>query len=166
MIKKKSCILLLFLATIFMIGCKGGNVTAQLEQIDSLLVHDKVDSALNQLVNIPMKAIHNQEDSAFYFLLLTEAKYRKFGPNAPDSLFINYCIKYYKNSTDNEKLARAYYYKGIIGYKEGQNRKETIYLLKQAEDKANNTRNLLLKHKIYETRNISTVIIQRQCLAI
>ena len=57
----------------------------------------------------------------------------------------------YKNSTDNEKLARAYYYKGIIGYKEGQNRKETIYLLKQAEDKANNTRNLLLKHKIYET---------------
>ena len=113
MIKKKSCILLLFLATIFMIGCKGGNVTAQLEQIDSLLVHDKVDSALNQLVNIPMKAIHNQEDSAFYFLLLTEAKYRKFGPNAPDSLFINYCTKYYQNSTDNEKLARAYYYKSV-----------------------------------------------------
>jgi len=150
--KKKSCIqFLLLLATIIVMGCKGGSVTAQLEQIDSLLVHDKVDSALNQLVNIPMKAIHNQEDSAFYFLLLTEAKYRKFGPNAPDSLFINYCTKYYKNSTDNEKLARAYYYKGIIGYKEGLNRKETIYLLKQAEDKANNTNNLLLKHKIYET---------------
>ncbi len=79
--KKKSHILfLLLLATIFMMGCKGESMTEQLEQIDSLLVHDKVDSALITLENIPMEAIHNKKDSAYYYLLMTEVKYRKWIP--------------------------------------------------------------------------------------
>lgn len=149
MIKKKSCILfLLFLATIFMMGCKGGNVTAQLEQIDSLLVHDKVDSALIMLENIPMEAIQNKKDSAYYYLLMTEAKYRKWIPVESDSA-INFCINYYEDYSDNEKLARSYYYKGVA-FLSSHNTPQTIILLKQAEEKANKTNNNLVKHKICE----------------
>ena len=144
-----NCFMLLSVIAM-LVGCKEGKMSEQLTQIDTLLVCDKVDSALNQLTNIPLKVIHNRADSAYYFLLLTEAKYRTSGSNPSDSVYYNYCVEFYKNSLDNEKQARAYYYKGVMGYNNGLNRKETILLLKQAEEKAKNTNNLLLKHKIYE----------------
>ena len=147
--KKKRCILsLLLLATVFMMGCKGGGVTGQLEQIDTLLVHDKVDSALFILENIPMETIHNKTDSAYYYLLMTEVKYRKWIPIESDSA-INFCINYYEDYTDNEKLARSYYYKGVA-FLSFHNTPQTIILLKQAEEKANKTNNNLVKHKIVE----------------
>jgi len=144
-----NCFMLLSIIAM-LVGCKEGKMSEQLAQIDTLLVCDKVDSALNQLTNIPLKVIHNRADSAYYFLLLTEAKYRTSGSNPSDSVYYNYCVEFYKNSLDNEKQARAYYYKGVMGYNNSLNRKETILLLKQAEEKAKNTNNLLLKHKIYE----------------
>lgn len=147
---KKNILVLLAVTAILTIGCDEGKMSERLAQIDTLLVHDKVDTALNQLNNISLKAIHNQTDSAYYFLLLTEAKCRTSGPNPSDSAINNYCVEFYKNSSDNEKQARAYYYKGVMGYKGGQNRRETILLIKKAEEKAKNTKNLLLKHKIYE----------------
>ena len=147
--KKKSYILfLLLLATIFMMGCKGESMTEQLEQIDSLLVHDKVDSALITLENIPMEAIHNKKDSAYYYLLMTEVKYRKWIPIESDSA-INYCLNYYENSSDKEKLARSYYYKGVA-FLSSHNTPQTIMLLKQAEEQANKTNNNIVKHKICE----------------
>ena len=150
MIKKKSCILFfLLLATIFMIGCKSGNVTALLEQIDSLLVHDKVDSAQIMLGNIPMETIHYKKDSAYYYLLLTETEYRKWIPTKSDSA-INFCITHYEKNPDNEKLARAYYYKGVT-FSPHIGIPQTIILLKRAEEYANKTDNRLVKHKIYET---------------
>lgn len=148
---KKTVLVLLAIITILNIGCNDGEMSERLAQIDTLLTHDKVDSALHQLTDIPLKTIHNQADSAYYLLLLTEAKYRTSGPNPSDSTSINYCVEYYKNGSDDEKIARSYYYKGVTGYQEAQNRKETILLIKQAEEKAEKTRNLLLKHKIYET---------------
>lgn len=148
---KKAILALLVITSILLVGCNEGKVFERLAQIDTLLVHDKVDSALHQLTNIPLKTIHNHADSAYYFLLLTEANYRALGPNYSNRTAINFCVDYYKNSPDNEKQARAYYYKGVTGYPKAQNRKETILLIKQAEEKAEKTKNLLLRHKIYET---------------
>lgn len=150
---KKTVLVLLAIITILSIGCNEGETSERLAQIDTLLVHDKVDSALNQLTNIPLKTIHSQADSAYYFLLLTEAKYRTSGPNPSDSTSINYCVEYYKNDSDNEKQARAYYYKGVTGYS-SKSRQNSIFFLKQAESAANETDNLILKHKIYESLSL------------
>ena len=139
----------MILASIILMGCKGGNVTAQLEQIDSLLVHDKVDSAQIMLGNIPMETIHYKKDSAYYYLLLTETEYRKWIPTKSDSA-INFCITHYEKNPDNEKLARAYYYKGVT-FSPHIGIPQTIILLKRAEEYANKTDNRLVKHKIYET---------------
>ena len=146
---KKTVLVLLAIITILSIGCNEGETSERLAQIDTLLVHDKVDSALNQLTNIPLKTIHSQADSAYYFLLLTEAEYRTSGPNSSDSTSINYCVEYYKNSPDNEKQARAYYYKGVNTYSSLEPQKAILFL-KQAEIEAEKTQNILLKHKIYE----------------
>jgi len=148
--KKKSCILFfLFLATIFMIGCKGGSVTEQLEQIDSLLAHDKVDSALARLSELRITN-SNQADSAYFILLRTEARNRLMTLTQEDSL-INYSVNYYEKTLDDEKKARAYYYKGVISYELTNKLVPSIYLIKYAEEYAEKTNNLLLKHKIYET---------------
>lgn len=149
MIANKSRIIaFLLLATIFTIGCEGDRMAEQLEQIDSLLIHDKVDSALILLKDIPMEAIHNKKDSAYYYLLMTEAQYREWISMESDSA-INYSIGYYEDFSDNEKLARSYYYKGVA-FLSSNNTPQTIFLLKQAEEQANKTNNNLVKHKIYE----------------
>lgn len=150
---KKIILAPLAIITILSIGCNDGEMSERLAQIDTLLIHDKVDSALHQLTDIPLKNIHNQADSAYYFLLLTEAKYRASGPNPSDSFSINYCVDYYKDGFDNEKQARAYYYKGVTGYS-SKSRQSSIILLKQAESAANETDNLILKHKIYESLSL------------
>jgi hypothetical protein len=144
---KKAILALLVITSILLVGCNEGKVFERLAQIDTLLVHDKVDSALHQLTSIPLQTIRSQADSAYYFLLLTEAEYRTSGPNSSDSTSINYCVEYYKNSPDNEKQARAYYYKGVNTYSSLEPQKAILFL-KQAEIEAEKTQNILLKHKI------------------
>ncbi len=139
---------MLLFAIVVTIGCNERKISGQLAQIDTLLVHDKVDSALSQLTSIPLQTIQNKEDSAYYYLLLTEAEYRKWIPVKSDSA-INFCISYYEANRDNEKLARSYYYKGVA-FLSFHNTPQTIILLKQAEEKANKTNNNLVKHKIVE----------------
>ena len=146
---KKTVLVLLAIITILNIGCNDGEMSERLAQIDTLLTHDKVDSALHQLTDIPLKTIHSQADSAYYLLLLTEAKYRTSGPNPSDSTSINYCVEYYKNGSDDEKIARSYYYKGVNTYSSIEPQKAILFL-KQAEKEAEKTQNILLKHKIYE----------------
>ena len=139
----------MILASIIMMGCKGEGVAEQLEQIDSLLVHDKVDSALVRLSELRITN-SNQADSAYYILLRTEARNRLTMLTLEDSC-INYCVDYYQRTRDNEKKARAYYYKGAISYELTNKLVPSIYLIKYAEEYAEKTNNLLLKHKIYET---------------
>jgi tetratricopeptide (TPR) repeat protein len=138
----------MILASIIMMGCKGGNVTEQLEQIDSLLVHDKVDSALVRLSELRITN-SNQADSAYFILLRTEARNRLSMLTQEDSC-INFCVNYYERTSDNEKNARAYYYKGVTSYYLTKNLAASILLAKQAERYAEKTDNQLLKHKIYE----------------
>ena len=109
---------------------------------------DKVDSAMILLNNVPTSDLQSRKDSAYYYLLKTEILCRKLTPAETDSA-INYSVDYYKGTTDHEKLARAYYYKGVSIY-DFRKPSASILLLKQAEEQADYTNNLTLKHKVYE----------------
>lgn len=146
---KKMLISLLALVTIVAVGCQRSKMHEQLILIDSLLVHNQTDSSMTRLKNIPMSEIETKADSAYYFLLLAECRYRLKGPDSTDNS-TNYSIKYYRSTSDYEKLARAYYYKGVNAYNLADP-KVGILLIKQAEEQAEKTDNLLLKHKIYES---------------
>ena len=132
-----------------MMGCGKDRVSERLIQIDNLLNADKVDSAKILLGSIPMSDLQSKKDSAFYYLMQTEIQYRKWIPAQSDSA-INYSVSYYQGSSDKEKLARAYYYKGVA-ILENKEFTEAIYMVKRAEKLADKTDNLLLQHKIYET---------------
>lgn len=137
---------LLVLSTI--VGCNNGKMSERLTQIDTLLVHDKVDSALNLLTNIPLQSIQNKADSAYFFLLQTETEYRKWIPARTDSA-ISFSTAYYEDIADNEKLARAYYYQGVLA-DAADSLQKAILFIKHAETIAEKTDNLILKHKVYE----------------
>lgn len=140
---------LLAIAVMMIMGCGRNDMSAQLEHIDALLTNEKVDSAGILLDEISISNLLTAKDSAFYYLLQTEIQYRKWIPVQSDSA-INYSVSYYQGSSDKEKLARAYYYKGVA-ILENKDFTEAIYMVKQAEELADKTDNLLLQHKIYET---------------
>ena len=145
---KKTILILLAFIAIFIAGCDEGKMSERLAQIDTLLVHDKVDSALNLLTNIPLQSIQNKADSAYFFLLRTETEYRKWIPARTDSA-ISFSTAYYEDIADNEKLARAYYYQGVLA-DAADSLKKAILFIKHAETIAEKTDNLILKHKVYE----------------
>lgn len=141
---------LLAFALCLIMGCGGESISEQLEQIDVLLTANKVDSAKTALDQIPLPSLKSKKDSAFLFLLKAEILHRKWAYDNYDST-INYSLEYYQKTSDKEKLARAYYYKGVISYELTNNLMPSIHLIKHAEEHAERTNNLLLKHKIYET---------------
>lgn len=137
------------LTAMFLIGCQSRNhIEEQLAIIDTLLIHDKVDSAKILLEKIPQKSLRSHEDSAYYFLVQTETNYRNRIPLESDH-GINYSQKFYEKTKNREKLARTYFYKGVTTFSKNSINK-TFVLLKQAEELADQTDNLLLRHKIYE----------------
>lgn len=139
--------LLAFVMTI--VGCNDDVTSEQLKQIDALLTEGKVDSIGILLDGIAMSDLQSGSDSAYYFLIKTEYLYRKWIPVESDSA-INYSLNYYQSTNDKEKCARAYYYKGVA-ILENMDLGLAILMVKQAEELANKTNNLLLQHKIFET---------------
>lgn len=135
--------------SILLMGCQRSRMFEQLTQIDSLLIHNRVDSAMSCLKNIPFAQIETEADSAYYFILIAEGRYRLKGPDASDTS-TNYSISYYKKTKDNEKLARAYYYSGVNTY-DSSKPQMGIFQIKKAEELADRTNNLVLQHKICET---------------
>lgn len=79
------------------------------------LMHDWPDSALAILDNIPeADFIDSDANRAYYDLLLTQAQYINYFPFNSDSV-INSALDYYKHhKAEQEKLARAYLYKGAV----------------------------------------------------
>lgn len=143
---------------LLLVGCKQQNrVSKELSVVDSLLRQGYVDSAYISLRKITSKDLHSAEDSAYYALLYSQAAYRTYKPiNSFERL--NFCINYYsKKGDEQEKLAMAYYYKGMVLYDVG-NIKEGVVYIKNAEYIADKTENLELRHKVYE----SLVIINEE----
>ena len=131
------------------VGCNDDATSEQLKQIDALLTEGKVDSVGILLDGIAMSDLQSGSDSAYYYLIKTEYLYRKWIPVESDS-GINYSVSYYQGNSNKENLARAYYYKGVA-ILENKDFTKAVHMVKQAEELANKTNNLLLQHKIFET---------------
>jgi len=127
-------------------SCTGNSRLKTLQQAETI-VDDSPDSVLNLLSTLPEKSL-SQEERAYYGLLLTQSLFKCEKPIGNDSL-IDYSIVYFKQQNDKEHLATSYYYKGAVNYIRG-NFKTSVTYLKYAEEKAEQTNNLLLKNKIYE----------------
>lgn len=82
--------------------------------IDSLLHHELTDSAQSLLYRLNVSSLP-LEDKAYYYLLLTITKHKRYIPIHSDSL-INISIKTFEKNKDLYKLAYSYLYKGYILY--------------------------------------------------
>ncbi len=116
--------------------------------IDSLLAEGKNDYAYHFISKYDAASFPNEEDRAYYNLLMTRAAIeREFYPSS-DSL-INEAIRYYKIAGDKEKLSCCYYYKGEY-YIYHRDWSKAIVVMKQAEEQVVQTKNRWLKYKIYD----------------
>jgi tetratricopeptide (TPR) repeat protein len=131
------------------VGCTNdGRTNKSLVEIDSLLGKGMVDSAYNCLQAIPQKDLRTTDDSAYYYLLDTQSKYRLYKP-IETTKDIEFSIRVYSKGTENsDKLASAYYYKSMASYDLGRIR-ESVIDLKKAEFISRKSKDLALKHKIY-----------------
>lgn len=146
---RKIHIFFILLAFAMLVSCDSNKSKSnKLVQIDSLLNSGLVDSAYNEIDNIEVKDLQTTADSAYFFLLRTQAEYRLYKPSSSmESL--NFSIHYYSNGkAQQEKLATAYYYKGCFMYDSGDI-KNALNYIKNAEFIAEKTNNSELKHKIY-----------------
>ena len=79
----------------------------QLILADSLM-QSRPDSALCILQDISMEKLTTQADSAYYVLLLTQARDKNYVVQTDDSL-IRYAVAYYDKMNDVRMQAKAHY---------------------------------------------------------
>lgn len=141
-------IIYLFFLILTLTGCGQDYTYHKLEKIDHLLSLEKNDTAYSGIKKIKTSELKSRKDSAYYYLLDTQILYRLYKPITSDSM-IEYCINYYKNTSDLEKLSRSYYYKGVIDYILRKT-KDAIVNLKKAECIAYKINDGVTLHNIYE----------------
>ena len=105
------------MAFMFMVVCCQGGAPSYdswLSRVDSLLRCNEPDSALRLLTAIDGAKLSSAGDRAYHALLLTQAQYRCYADITSDSI-INVALDYYKHhAMEQEKLTRAYIYKGAV----------------------------------------------------
>ena len=122
-------ILLLFSLVELWSCCGQQNYDKRLTAADSLLKQD-VDSALTLLEAISPGSLGHEADRAYHALLLTEARYKCYIPATGDST-VNRALDYYEqHGQEQEKLTRAYVYKGAVMEELGQSREAMRYYKK------------------------------------
>ena len=76
-------------------------------------MQSRPDSALCILQDISMEKLTTQADSAYYVLLLTQARDKNYVVQTDDSL-IRYAVAYYDKTNDVRMQAKAHYYWGCV----------------------------------------------------
>ena len=138
----------LFIVTFFCViiyGCHHSNLNSQLVFIDSLLLNELPDSAYSILKRVNKEKL-DEENLAYYHLLLAQSQYKTYIPITSDSV-ISLALNYYLNMDDKNKLARAYYYKGCI-LDDLKRHKEGMENMKKAESVAKGSHDYVLLHNI------------------
>lgn len=138
----------LFTALLMLTACHDMRTSDRLNQIDSLVVKEQLDSAcviLKQLNETVMTA----EDQAHYRLLSTQLGYLTNHPLLSDSL-LDLAISYYKKVGNNQKLAEAYYYKAYR-YEKNEDYSQAIICCKEAERMAMEANDIRLQYKCVES---------------
>ena len=134
MMTKKSALsfTLLFCFLILFSGCRKESVhLSALETVDSLLNIQENGKALQTLQSIDVKGM-NQEQKAFYDLLLTMAQYKNDVPFKSDSI-INHVVDYYAGGKDKEMSMRAFVAQGCVNEELGRLEK-AVSCYHQAEE--------------------------------
>lgn len=114
------------------------------------LIEQHSDSALHLLegmVDILEKG--DESNRAYYTLLLTQARYMCYKPVPTDSLMRS-AVCYYEKSGNLAMLCRAYYYRAMPLYEQGQH-EEALLLLKKGEELATRNHNQLYMAKYHES---------------
>lgn len=110
--KKLTALALVGAITVMSILCSHPNHTELLSHVDSLLVKNKSQQALNSLMDMD-RSEFNKRDQAYYNLLLTQAKYKNH-INATSDSGINDAVSYYTKSEDKEKHTSSLIYQGLV----------------------------------------------------
>ena len=109
----KNTIVAITLLVIILSACTfRRSYSIRLVQIDSLMSLSP-DSALLILENIPIQALKTKSDSAYYALLLIQARDKNFITQTDDSL-IRSVVEYYDVHGNTAMQARAHYLLGSI----------------------------------------------------
>lgn len=138
---------LLIISLLITLHACDGNYNSILLQAEQY-IETSPDSACAFLNTIPHPEKLTGKEQADYALLTTQALYKTQTAITSDSL-INIAVNYYKESTDYEKKALAYLYKGIVSTELG-NHIEALSWYKQAERLTPRIQNAYLNIKINE----------------
>ena len=138
-------LLLLMVAT----GCHKKNMTERMNEIDSLVVQELYDSAYANVLRIDRSELRGREDSAHYYLLLSQTSLITHHPDTLSKLD-SLVIPYFINVENHEKLAEACYYKAYNMVKQRDFPNATQWY-KKAEEHAFLTTNYRLQYKTVES---------------
>lgn len=145
----KRYILISIVIAATLISCKYNSKTHEkLILIENLLDKELNDSALNEINDIDINEIKEEKDRALHNLLKAQILYRCYLPAESDSA-INLSIRYYEKTSDYNKLAKAYYYKGAI-LRSRKDMQKAIVSLKQGEKYAGKSGDSNIMHHITE----------------
>lgn len=136
-----------FLLTVVVAACSSGYAHHDLLSKAEQLVDLYPDSALRILSSINTDSLTTEDERAHYGLLQAEASHGAGIPLASDSL-INYSLLYYERQGDQRLLTRALLHQGIALYNLQQTEK-AVTLLKQAEQKAKDSDDHLMRFLLY-----------------
>jgi len=140
-------IIYLFAILLTQTACDGTKVSEKLDQIDSLIAREQIDSACVLLKEVAGASMI-EEDQAHYGLLATQLGYLSNDPLSSDSL-LDLALIYYNKVGNCQKLADAYYYKSARS-RINQDYPQAILYCKEAERLADQSKDLYLKYKILE----------------
>ena len=118
-------------------ACQGNKMRTDLLVADSIM-DENPDSAYAILSKITDADKLEDGDKAFFLLLNTQAKWKTGRDITRDSL-LSFSIDYLKNSHDKVRLAKAYYYKGIV-CQETNRKLEALHLYLKASEAIKQTK--------------------------
>ncbi len=110
--KKVIALALVSAITVISVLCSHPSHTELLSHVDSLLVKNESQQALNSLLDMD-KSEFNKRDQAYYNMLLTQAKYKNH-INATSDSCINEAVSYYSKSEDSKKYTSSLVYQGLV----------------------------------------------------
>jgi len=129
-------------------GCYHEKYQNALERVDTLLSKDMIDSAYHEFNRIEYNKINDEDVQAYYHLINTRLDYMRYVPIS-SLKNLESSINYYRENSNDKKLAEAYFYKGAILI--DQNKYKGAALdLKKAEYYNTNDNNIELQYKISE----------------
>lgn len=113
-------------------GCGGRTQMNKLNTIDSLAIIEEYDSAYAMFSSIDPNSISDDEEQAFYGILQMQL-YARYDIILENDSLADACISYYEQKHDGNRLARAYYYKGVNAFMRGDTVAALTHI-KQAEE--------------------------------